>query len=192
MKGKFIWVYFILYLTKGYGHDAHVAFFEIQVVDSKSINIIVDFPWTLRDALLQYDSTLLNDKGAENWRKSFERYVLEHLSIYDVEYHPIKLLGIEVLPNSESSHSVRYKFQFEGGVISEIENRLMFNLNPNQVNYHTLKNKSDEIEFVTNAHSPKFQPKEIELVNYYFTILVIGSIFLSLLLRMTKLKIEKP
>lgn len=191
MKIKFIWFCFILSVTKGYSHDTHVAFFEIREIDSLAININADFPWTLRDALIQYDSILLSDRREETWETSFARYVSQHLIIYDINHRQLRLLSIENLRTRDRGHSVQYQFQFEKGIIRKIENRLMFNINLNQTNYHSIFTSGTNIVFTTNLHAPNFILENQKALNLVAIIWIFGGIFLSLLLVVTILLKKK-
>lgn len=191
MKIKFICFCSILYLARGYCHEGNTAYFEIQVVDSEPIIIIADFPWTLRDALIEFDSTLLLDRREETWKNSFKNYISQYLKFYENNLQQLKLIRIDVLPGTQSSHSIKYKLQFEEGKISKIDNRLMFNINTDQVNYHSIKSKSGEIEFATNVQSPRYKLRNIKFLNFYSLLLVFGSIFLFLLIRCIVIKKKK-
>lgn len=192
MKFIFSWFGCISLIFSVYGHDAHIAFFEILPVESKEIKVHAEFPWTLRDALVQFDSTLLLDKSKAIWEASFKKYVTEYLSMYDISHRELGLISIAQLPSTNSGHSVQYEFRFEGGVLGTIDNRLMFNLNNHQDNIHKIVGKKGDLEFITNKSSPNFRLENVSKKNYYLIIRVFVGIFLSLLLGINqKRKTEK-
>lgn len=190
MKIKVTWFCLISLIIPAFSHDADVAFFDIQQINSREIYIYADFPWTLRDALIQFDSSLLTDKRKGNWKTVFAEYVALRLRIYDSNHQQIKLLEIEDVPNEHSGHAIQYIFRFEGGTIREIDNQLMFNINEDQKNYHKLIKEHDSIEFVTSLTSPNFKLNQPAYLKYYLTLLVLLTIFLSLLkVKFTKRKL---
>ena len=181
MNLKLSWFYWIGIIGPLNAHEAHQAFFEIQETELKEINIWADFPWTLRDALIQFDSTLLTDKQEVVWSSAFERYVIQNFRVNNTNGNTLKFLSIEELANTHSGHSIRYNFKLEWGIIGEIENRLMFNVNGNQENYHKIIRKDGSVEFVTNRDSPNYLFKENHNSYFYFVISIFVGIFLSLL-----------
>lgn len=190
MRFKLTWFCLIGILVPLNAHDAHQAFFGIRETELKLINIKADFPWTLREALIQFDSNLLVDKQEEVWRSALERYIIQNFIVYNSNGIPLKFLSIEESTSSHGGHAIQYNFSLEWGEIGEIENRLMFNINEDQENYHKISGNQGDIEFVTTTNNPNYIFDQSKKTIFYFIVSVFAGIFLCLFLLQTKISIK--
>ena len=142
-----------------WGHEPNEAYFVIKNTGS-TIEVEAEFPWTIRNVLLQYDKSLENATTKDAFEKAFFSYAKENLVFFDIDNNQLKLLSIKELPRVGHSHGSRFLFVFKGGKYQKIKNKLMFSLYDNQQNHHeliTFENLTKN--YSTTKNNPIFELK---------------------------------
>lgn len=120
------------WVNVAYTHDSNRAYFK-----EVEHNIYrAEFPWTIRNALLKFDTSIGPKTTRIEFDKAFRRYVDSSFVAYDLEGNKVKLLSVKKDTSTfrKHNHSVVYFFEFEDGDIGKIKNTLMFNINDDQDN----------------------------------------------------------
>ncbi|GAA3623559.1 hypothetical protein [Flavivirga jejuensis] len=158
----------------GYAHDADEAYFEITTQKYHTI-IEAEFPWTIRNALIAYDSNFSNAKTIEDINVIFFNYVKEKFKIFDSNDNPLALQKVKLIKDKNHSHSTNYTIIFKGTEIAKISNSMLLEYNNSQENHHfySLNNKLKG-EAITDILSPSFniKSKQKSTQNIYLIISV--------------------
>lgn len=163
----------------GYTHEANEAFFEITQKDS-TVEIIAEFPWSLRNALLLFDPSLQEATDRTAFEKTFVQYLQSNLVFFDKNGNELEFLSYQELDHSGHSHQNRYLIVYQGKEIEKVLNKIMFNAFDNQINYHTLNINSKRLTFETHKSEPFFSLQEKTYSRYLgvITILALLTYFL--------------
>ncbi len=134
MRSSAFLLLLFLYSTILPAHEVNEAHFVLKKTDGHWV-IEGDFPWILRNSLIQFDPNVEQAKDQKTIDAALFSYVLSNLILKNQQRESIPLTRIEPIVNPDHSHQIRYDFHFEGGDLAEITNTLMTNVNENQVNY---------------------------------------------------------
>lgn len=164
---------------KSRAHDANKAYFNLSI-EQNQIMVDAEFPWTIRNALLSYDPQLEFQSDQHTFNNRFKDYVTENFKIEDNSGEPLNLLQVEILQKDGHSHQVNYQFIFEKGLVKKISNSLMFNLQNNQINVHTITINGESIIFETKAETSTFEiePSSNNLLLVYAAVGISSVLFL--------------
>lgn len=164
-----------------HAHDADKAYFEISFQNNNTI-VKAEIPWTIRNALLAYDSNYAKAKTFEDTNAIFFNYVKEKIKLFDNDGNHLVLLTAELNTDKGHSHATNYILTYKGSSVKKIKNTFLFELNSTQKNYHYYYTKKDKIvDIITDSHSPtaiiKLKPKKYSLIY-----IIIGGFLLVLAL----------
>lgn len=134
-----------------FSHSPNEVSFSIYESDT-SILVDTEFPWSIRNAVFMFDSTLNKKSTYEDIHNSLFNYIEENLIINDLNGDKIKLL--KVINKKNQGHHENYQFVFEKRGIRKIKNTLLFNFSKKQKNYHVLDINGEKKEFVL-THNKK-------------------------------------
>ena len=169
----------LFFMNWSYAHEPNRAFFEIAV-ESNEVVVKAEFPWTIREALMQYDSNFKNAKTKSEILKILFSYVNDNFKIKTLNDIQFQLLEVIELPNSGHTHGSEYKFIFKGKAANEIQNTLLFNLYENQFNHHEVSlNGKSKKEYKTVKEKPNFILKPVVKKSYtlwFLGIVIVGVI----------------
>lgn len=159
MKQIVVIVVLSLVSALSWGHEPNEAYFVIKNSGS-SIEVEAEFPWTIRNALLQYDKSLENATTKQAFEKVLFSYVKENLVFFDRDDNSLKLLSIKELPRVGHSHGSRFLIVYQEGEYQKIKNELMFDLYDNQQNHHEfITSENITKNYSTTKNNPTFELK---------------------------------
>jgi len=172
----------VLIACTAIAHSPTEAYFEIYQTPT---GIIVDaeFPWTLRNALIDHSPELIQATSQEQFQAVFEQYIQEHFILRDQRSEIIELYSIEKRSNNDHSHSANYRLLFAQSEIAEVTNTVMIALNPSQNNFQTMITGDSEIEFFTNNLAPIYLLKNKKTNGLIWSFSVLLFIPLAILLK---------
>lgn len=171
---------------KAYAHAPNEAFFDLFESEQKWL-IKAEFPWTIRNVLLEKFPDLETAKTREEMEMGFLTYLQEHIQLVGENNQIIPLQKIRKLPsNNGHGHSSVYMLVFESSkTIKFIKNTCMFDAYSNQKNFHTLElSNKEQIEFVTSQEKPNYSFNSKLPI---FPIIILSCLLLLLYLWLVKL-----
>lgn len=168
-----------------YAHDSNKAYFTITQ-NNNNILVQAEFPWTIRKALMQFKPSLEKANKTTVFKQALFDYVSSSLVIRNYNENKFKLLSITEVSSAGHSHQIDYLFTFEAGNIASITNTLLFTVNTNQINYHTIK-QSKVLTFETSNEHPTFVLKHVNDTSVWFW-LIIPVVLIGALLLLIKKK----
>jgi hypothetical protein len=136
-----------------YAHAPNEAFFEI-FESNKDLLIKVEFPWTIREALLAARPELKEAKTTEEMTQGLLSYLQEHIEVRNELNELILMQSIKSVPNvnGHGHGSVYMLLLGKNQWISSIKNTCMFERYSDQKNFHSIE--------VANAPTLKFVTKK--------------------------------
>jgi hypothetical protein len=173
-----------------YAHAPNEAFFEL-FESNKQLLIKVEFPWTIREALLAARPELKTAQTTEEMTAGLLSYIQEHLKVRNEQNEPILIQNIKVAPNTNGhGHGSVYMLLLgENQRISSIKNTCMFEAYSDQTNFHSIEvANAPSLEFVTNkenviytiqANIPAFTNQKFSVT---YILIGLGSLFCLLML----------
>ncbi|WP_405569097.1 hypothetical protein [Winogradskyella sp. Asnod2-B02-A] len=171
-------LFFIMCIPFTYAHDSDIAYFDITTEGTQTI-IHAEFSWSIRNALIAFDSNYNNAKTIEDINDIFLRYTKEKLKIFDTKDKQLHLLKVVLEKNNEEhNHATRYTLIFEGSDISKVSNTMMFEQNNSQKNYHWYLNKDGKKEEAITDNTTSSFNITTETSSYLKYYLIIGAILL--------------
>ena len=175
-----------LVFPTSFAHDTQEAFLNIEV-SKESVHVKSEFPWTIRKALFKFDSTLDNSTNTDDIQTSFIRYVQSNLILTDYEGIQLELLKVYQAENAGHSHQTNYNFIYKGEELHKVTNTLLFNINDNQKNYHSLS----KTNFTTIQKRPSFILNVSDKINYYWLLLPLFSLLALLIVKLKSIFLNK-
>ena len=173
----FLWLIIIIcHLNLGLAHNPHECFFDIKI-EKQSCTISAEFPWTLRNALIQQTPALKDAKSTLEFEKAFEQYIAANLILKNNHGQSLLFKGFKTLDNSGHSHQSSYALQYQGSDVKQITNTIMFDISDKQVNYHSLMVDGQKKTFETYVGHNSFMINDIhDNDNWYikFGFLTVG------------------
>lgn len=131
-----------------WGHDSDKAFFTIHQ-EKETVVIEAEFPWTIRNSLIENAPYLNNSSSQEAFDKAFEELIKQNLLVYGIHGEQLPFVRLEEINSEVHSHSYKYKLVYKGSKISKIKNTLLFNIFDNSQNYHYFVTDKDTLSFET-------------------------------------------
>lgn len=155
---KFILPALVLFLTLSNlkAHEVKQAHFVLRKTDHHWV-MEGDFPWTLRNALIQFDPKIEQANDQRTIDEALFSYVQSHLILKTKTGEPIPLTEIVQKSNPDHSHQILYEFHFGEGDLAEITNTLMININEDHVNYLVFRDGNEEKNYKTSKNSPQIR-----------------------------------
>jgi len=185
-KSIIIFILFNFLTSFGFSHDSNKAFFKINQ-EVKYFEIEAEFPWSIRNALLEFNPELENATSKQEFIASLKRYIAKHLILSSKSGNQFELMQLKEITNTGHSHQSNYSIIYKGEDLKTITNKLLFNINQDQQNYHQLNNDDNEVKFTTFKNQPTFNLPNTQISNYWYLSLTIPiGIFLFIWRRGTK------
>ena len=176
-KHLFFFFFVGLYLPAS-AHDVNKAYFKI-VQHEKQVRVEAEFPWTMRDALIQFKPALKDASSSADFLEAFMEYIRSHLVLKDKYGNALELIDVKEVDQQNHSHQHTYLITFSGKDVHQVQNELMFNIYDNQKNYHTFSINSEKQSFITNADQVSFYVSTNNHFSYWWMLLLIlPTIFL--------------
>lgn len=123
-------------------HESNIAYFKIEQIDS-TIIIHAEFPWTIRNALLEFAPELKKSKSQKMFDMAYFDYLKSTLILKDNYGNRLKLLNVDAIKNGGHSHQNEFTLTYLGKEFKTLYNSILFNINSDQSNYHILKSESN-------------------------------------------------
>jgi len=151
----YVIVIMCLFITNGFAHDANKSFFKIQQkVDF--VEVQAEFPWSLRNAVLEAFPELENSNNQKDFDTAFFKYIDANFSIRNGKAL-LSLVSVKAVDSPGHSHQNNFVFVFAGNNFDTVTNTIMFNIYENQENYHEVEVNNQHEEFVTTPKSTSFR-----------------------------------
>ena len=129
-------------------HSPNRAYFDIQVKEN-AIVVNAEFPWTIREALMNYDSQLGENADEQAITQALECYFMDNFIIRDENGGVAAIQSLRILPHRGHSHQANVEVVYEHVEASLIVNTLMFDIFLDQKNIHKIETK----EGMSSAYS---------------------------------------
>lgn len=152
MKAIFLIISMSIISWSSYAHAPNEAFFEV-FESNKQLLIKVEFPWTIREALLAARPELKTAQTKAEMTAGLLSYLQEHLEVRNEENQRILIQSIKVAPNTNGhGHGSVYMLLLgKNQWISSIKNTCMFEAYSDQTNFHSIEvANAPTLKFVTN------------------------------------------
>jgi len=193
MRNIFLLTFF-LSVHIAFAHSIDEAYFKIYMKDAKTF-VDAEFPYTIRDAVLKVYPEIENSTQ-QKFDEKVLKYFVANLKMYN-NGNTFLIKNLKQL-KGEHNHSVKYIFDFGRVDWSslKIRNTIMFNINSNQKNFHTLQNEKLNKQFTTSKDFKTWSLKEKKKSSQKITkmkkfrrlILIIGSLLVFWLIKYLKPK----
>ena len=172
MKKGIIFIATLILPLLTFAHEGNIAFFKIEQKET-TVEVIAEFPWTIRNALLDFAPELKNSKSQEKFDTAFFDYIKSSFILTDIDGNDLELLSVVPVNSDGHSHQNDFLFTFKGSSYKKIINRISFNLNTNQINHHTIVNSYETKEYNTSLSQPNFEISKQNNANFGFLWLLI-------------------
>ena len=139
---------FFAFTSLGFAHDANKAFFNIQQKDNL-VEVKSEFPWSIRNALLEAYPELEHSKSKADFDAAFFDYVSNNFELRNGN-SILKLIAVDEATHNEHSHANAFVFLLEGNAFDTIKNTMMFNVYKDQENYHDVLVSKKHLKFITS------------------------------------------
>ena len=175
---------------KAWSHEPNEAYFHLTLHEDE-VWVKAEFPWTLRNAMLLHDPRLDSATTKAEFEAAFAHYVQEHLILTGADGAVFQWLGFEEMAHAGHSHQSTYVLRFRGKDLQSIQNTLMFELYPEQVNNHTVE-ADPEASFSTNAAQPEYRfPVQNTTIWFVGSLLMAGAVLLAWMIYRRRLERTK-
>ena len=163
----------IFLLNQILAHSPNEVSFSIYEKDT-FILVDAEFPWSLRNAVFMFDSTLNKESTFQDIQNSLFLYIQVNLILTDEAGEKLELL--KVTDQKGQSHHEEYQITFEKRPIQKIRNTLLFNFSSKQKNFHLLEINGGKTEFVLTKDKPEIafkSEKPFKYLFYFFGVLIV-------------------
>lgn len=152
-------------------HQTNEAFFEYNQ-KKNTVQVIAEFPWSMRNALIEFNHSLENSTNKKDFENTFREYINKNLILKNKNGHALQFKAFNKIENKGHSHQNNFQIIFKGNNVFEIKNTIMFNLYPNQVNYNKVSVNYKTITFTTDKNATHFYLNE-HSYNKYWCLLIL-------------------
>lgn len=196
MKFLFLIISMSLISRSSYAHAPNEAFFEFFESNNQLL-IKVEFPWTIREALLTAKPKLRTAQTTEEMTTGLLAYLQAHLELRNGQNQPIPIQSIKVAPNTNGhGHGSVYMLLLgENQWISSIKNTCMFEAYSDQTNFHSIEvANAPTLKFTTNKENAIYRItsnapiSENSKVPTSYILIGIGSILCLIILVLRAIK----
>ncbi|WP_179320436.1 DUF6702 family protein [Winogradskyella helgolandensis] len=154
-RSRFLLFIFVTLSTFSFAHDANKAFFTIQQKEAM-VEVTAEFPWSIRNALIDASPELENAKSQNDFDTAFFEYVQNNFQIRN-NGSSLKLLSVNDASHKGHSHQTNFVFLFQGTEFDDIKNTMMFNIYKDQENFHDVLFKNGHLKFITSLGLNSFE-----------------------------------
>lgn len=186
MKYLFTIIIFFASGNSIFAHDPNEAFFTFNLKDDL-ITVEAEFPWSMRNALMDYNPKLEKSSTKQDFKNTFFEYIKHNLILKDKNGAVLEFQKFEELKNNGHSHQNNYLLTFKGKNLFEVTNTIMFNLYKNQVNYNTITWSKTKFKTSNKKNSFKLNGENISdfFHNWWIFIIPILLVILIYILKKT-------
>ncbi|MFK5974074.1 MAG: hypothetical protein QM485_12455 [Flavobacteriaceae bacterium] len=176
MKGFFCISLLCLVMTMGYAHEADEAFFKLTQKEA-TVEIEAEFPWSLRNALIAFDPSLATAKDKSAFENAFIAYLKANLILKNKDGRAFEFVAFTEIRNNGRSRQNTYVIAYKGSDLQSVYNTLLFNINAEQKNYHSLLIGSKQQAFVTTKEQEYFEWAAATAFNYWWFVLILPVVY---------------
>jgi hypothetical protein len=180
-----IYCFFILIGSSLYAHKTNEAFFRVIQKESV-IEIETEFPWTLRNALLNFRPELERASNKLAYKKALIDYLKVNLVLTDSRGNILKFMKFEQMENMGHSHQNNYRITYMGSSFEKIKNTIMFNIFDNQVNYHRIKANATSKILKTTKDQTTFELLDKKSYSHWWIFALIAVMVSAIILEVSK------
>lgn len=155
-----------------FAHEVNVAYFNFTIKENR-IEVEAEFPWTMRNTLLDFNPQLEHSTDKQDFEKTFVEYIKKNLVLKDQNGTVLELVQVRELPKKGHSHQNNYLLEFNGRNLDEVTNTFMFNLYKNQVNYNNVEIENMSKTYKTRPNATSFSIKKTSQISYWYLSLLI-------------------
>lgn len=164
-----------------HAHDANKAFFKIVEEEDTKVIVEAEFPWSIRNALIEYNPALKFARDKAEFESTLFDYLESNMVLQGNSGKNFDLISVEEYPVEGHSHQVVYRAIYNGLNLQSLSNTIMFDLYDNQKNYHVVTiSEGTNYEFVTSAKFPSYiieSPETgIKLQSAFFIFILVGAL----------------
>ncbi|MDA0177377.1 hypothetical protein OOZ35_07740 [Mesoflavibacter profundi] len=169
------YLYILLFLVCGNSisaHEPNEAFFIFSLGENQ-ITVEAELPWSMRNALIDYNPNLETSNSKQDFENTFVSYIRDNLILKNENGLVLEFEKFEELKNNGHSHQNNYLLTFKGNTLEDVTNTIMFNTYENQVNYNTIT--WFETKFKTSKNKTSFKLNEenkSDLFHYWWLLLL--------------------
>ena len=135
-------------------HVPNETYSQISVKHNQTI-VVTELPWSFRNALLAFDQDLAQAEQKAQFERTALKYFKEYLVLRN-RNEPLELISLTEITHGGHSHQVTFQLVFDGNQLSSVENRLLFNVYDQAINYHTMEVDWELISFQSSLEAPTF------------------------------------
>lgn len=161
-------------------HEVNEAFFNL-VIKENTVDVEAEFPWTMRNALLEFNPSLDNSINQKDFEDTFVEYIKNNLILKDDNGKVLTFLGFTEMSDLGHSHQNNYVLRFEGNNLFEVTNTMMFNIFDNQINYTTTRVNSEEQTFKTNNKTLAFKLAKQKPYPYLYLFILLAPLLIFII-----------
>lgn len=155
---RFVVLFIFLSTVNCFAHDTNKAYYNLKQ-NAETVEIIAEFPWTIRKALMLYAPELEYSTSQFEFDAAFYNYIVDHIILKDAQHNPLDLIEVTKVDLPGHSHKNNYKLIFKGSEFTSISNTILFNLNKTQQNQHKYSSKNGSFMFITSPSSSTYNLK---------------------------------
>jgi len=108
-------------------HDPDQGYLKVERWGS-IVHVEAELPWTIRNAVFNFDSTLTPQATQAQLDAALFAYVREHLRLLDEDGNPLPLLSVVTLNKQGHTHQFDMECLFKGNSVKTIQNSLLWNV----------------------------------------------------------------
>lgn len=171
----------VLFLSlQTYGHSADEAYFRFFVHEELVI-VEAEFPWSMRNALLEFQPALENSKLKSDFESALKEYVNENLRLLSSSGDTFKMVSFKEFRESLNSNNGIYVIRFKGRDLSLIQNSILFSIYPHQKNYNILNLGDLKEIYITEIGQESFLiQKKLERSRWFPLVLILPALLVLL------------
>ena len=163
----FLALSFLVLSPASFAHKPNEAYFIITQSDDTA-EVIAEFPWTLRNALLEFSPSLEKANGKSEFEAVFIEYIKSNFILTGLYGENFEFIEFKEVPNNGHSHQGKYSLIFRGKNLVSISNTLLFNIYDNQKNHHKITINNIEDTFETTLGNETFEIKKTANSSFKF------------------------
>jgi len=165
---RYILIFYLVLLFSNLvcAHQTNEVFFE-YIQKKKTVQVIAEFPWSIRNALIKFNHSLENSTNKKDFENTFREYINKNLILKNKNGHKLQFKEFNEIENKGHYHQNNFQIIFKGNNVFEIKNTIMFNLYPNQVNYNKVSANNKTQTFTTNKNATHFYLNEHSYTKYW-------------------------
>lgn len=156
-------------------HESNRSFFKIEQKEF-TIEVMAEFPWTIRNALLIFAPELNKSKSQKEFDSAFFKYINTNFILTNSNGTQLMLLNVKEIRSVGHSHQTTFLLTFDGSSFNKVLNTISFNLENNQENFHKINLNDEILEFKTLKENSSFKisSQQTASSNFLWALIFLG------------------